>query len=70
MNAATRERTPFAPTTRGRSMTLKRLFWGLAIAFLIFYVVKYPDQAAQTTKSIGTGLGQGFDKIAEFIKSL
>jgi hypothetical protein len=51
-------------------MTLKRLFWGLAIAFLIFYVVKYPDQAAQTTKSIGTGLGQGFDKIAEFIKSL
>ena len=51
-------------------MTLKRLFWGLLIAFVVFYVVKYPDQAANTTKSIGQGIGDGFDKIAEFIRSL
>lgn len=51
-------------------MTLKRVWWGLAIAFVVFYVVKYPDQAANTVHSIGSGIGDGFDKIAEFVRNL
>jgi hypothetical protein len=51
-------------------MSWKRLWWGLLIAFVIFYVVKYPDEAASTVKSVGTGIGDGFDKIVEFIQGL
>lgn len=51
-------------------MTLKRVWWGLALAFVVFYVVKYPDQAADTVHSLGSGIGDGFDKIAEFVRNL
>lgn len=51
-------------------MTLKRTLWWLVIAFVVFYVLKYPDQAADTVHGIGTGIGDGFDKIAEFVRNL
>ncbi|MDR1998571.1 MAG: hypothetical protein LBQ06_01320 [Frankiaceae bacterium] len=51
-------------------MDLKRVWQGLSIAFLVFFVVKYPDQAASTVRSIGVGIGNGFDKIVQFFQSL
>lgn len=51
-------------------MSWKRLWWGLVIAFVVFYIVKYPDQAADTVHSIGATIGEGFDKIAEFVRNL
>lgn len=51
-------------------MTLKRTLGWLLIAFVIFYVIKYPDQAADTVHSIGTGIGDGFDKVAQFVREL
>jgi hypothetical protein len=51
-------------------MSLKRTFWWALIAFVIFYVVKYPDDAADTVRSAGEGIGHGFDKFAEFLKQL
>jgi hypothetical protein len=51
-------------------MTLKRTLGWLLIAFLVFYVIKYPEQAANTVHNIGAGIGDGFDKIAEFVRQL
>ena len=51
-------------------MTLKRTAWWLLIAFVVFYIVKYPDEAADTVRSIGENIGEGFDKIAEFVREL
>lgn len=51
-------------------MALKRTVSWLLIAFVIFYVVKYPEQAADSVHSIGENIGEGFDKIAQFVREL
>jgi hypothetical protein len=41
----------------------------LLIAFLIFFVVNSPDDAAAIVKNIQHLLGHGFASISEFIRS-
>jgi hypothetical protein len=41
----------------------------LLIAFLIFFVVNSPDDAAAVVKNIQHLLGHGFTSISEFIRS-
>lgn len=42
----------------------------LLIAFLIFFVVNSPTDAAAVVKSIQHLLGHGFASISEFVRSL
>ena len=47
----------------------KKIGIWLLIAFLIFFVVNSPADAAAVVKSIQHLLGQGFASISEFIRS-
>jgi hypothetical protein len=42
----------------------------LLIAFLIFFVINSPTDAAAAVKSIQHLLGHGFTSISEFVRSL
>ena len=47
----------------------KKVGMVLLIAFLIFFVVNSPDDAAAIVKNIQHLLGHGFSSISEFIRS-
>lgn len=47
----------------------KKVGWLLLIAFLIFFVVNSPADAAAIVKNIQQLLVHGFDSISEFIRS-
>jgi hypothetical protein len=49
---------------------VKKIGMLLLIAFLIFYVVNSPTDAAAAVKSIQHVLGRGFTSISEFVRSL
>jgi hypothetical protein len=48
----------------------KKIGMLLLIAFLIFFVVNSPTDAAAAVKSIQHLLGRGFTSISEFVRSL
>jgi hypothetical protein len=47
----------------------KVLSWGL-LAFLVFYVVTQPDQAAEVMRSIGSGLRTVAVGLGNFVSGL
>jgi hypothetical protein len=47
----------------------KVLTWGL-VAFLVFYVVTQPDQAADTLQAIGGGLRSVAEGFSNFVSGL
>ena len=49
---------------------LKKLAGYLAIAFVIFYVVTAPSQAADAVESTGDGLRRAGDSVATFFNDL
>lgn len=55
-------------------MNLKRLMLLLLCAFLVFFMVQAPGEAARLVKSTGESAGEWFSAIAEaftkFLKSL
>lgn len=51
-------------------MDTKKVVSGLAIVFVIFFILKNPDDAANIARSLGHGISHGFDQLAEFIKRL
>ena len=48
---------------------IKKLGVLLLIAFLIFFVVNSPADAAELVKDVQRVLADGFESIAEFIRS-
>lgn len=47
----------------------KKIGMVLLIAFLIFFIVNSPDDAAAIVKNVQHLLGHGFTSISEFIRS-
>jgi hypothetical protein len=48
----------------------KKILGLTGIAFLIFFVVHSPADAAVVAKSIANGIGHGFERMSEFIQKL
>jgi hypothetical protein len=55
-------------------MSLRKLLWLLFFAFVVFFVVQSPAQAAEVVKTTGETLGDWLGTVAEalskFVKSL
>ncbi len=55
-------------------MRLKRLLWYLAIAFVIFFMIEAPAEAARVVKTTGETatewLGAAATSLSTFVKSL
>lgn len=49
---------------------LKKIATWLVIAFIIFFLLTQPTQAAAAVKSVGTGLHHGADQLAQFFSNL
>ena len=51
-------------------MSLKKVISWLVVAFVVFYVIKYPDNSAAFVKSAGQALGNAASGLANFVGSL
>ena len=51
-------------------VSLKKVIVWLVVAFVVFYVIKYPDDSAAMVKSAGTALGNAASSLADFVGSL
>jgi len=50
--------------------TLKKVLTWLAVAFLVFYVIQRPEDAAGIVRSAGAALGDAADSLSAFVGSL
>ncbi|SDX48444.1 hypothetical protein SAMN05661080_00112 [Modestobacter sp. DSM 44400] len=51
-------------------MTLKKVLTWLAIAFVVFYVIKAPESSANIVRTAGQALGDAASSLAAFVGSL
>ena len=51
-------------------MSLKKVISWLVVAFVVFYVIKYPQDSANFVKSAGQALGNAASSLADFVGSL
>ncbi len=51
-------------------MTLKKLVFYLLIAFVVFFVIQWPGEAAKMAKGAGDWLSTAFYAFSRFVKSL
>ncbi|WP_448627063.1 hypothetical protein [Geodermatophilus sp. URMC 64] len=51
-------------------MSLKKVIAWLVVAFVVFYVIKFPETSAQMVRSAGTALGNAASSLADFVGSL
>ena len=51
-------------------MNLKKVVTWLIVAFVVFYVIRAPDQSAQIVKNAGHALGAAASSLAAFVGSL
>lgn len=51
-------------------MKIKRILGLLLIAFVIFYVLSFPEDSSQIIKSTITALGDAASNFATFVKSI
>ena len=49
---------------------LKKVLAWLAIAFVVFYVIKAPESSADIVRSAGQALGDAASSLAAFVGSL
>jgi hypothetical protein len=49
---------------------LRKILAWLAVALVVLYVIKSPDQAAQFLRTAGGGLAEAATSLASFIGSL
>ena len=49
---------------------LKKVITWLAIAFVVFYVIKAPESSADIVRSAGQALGDAASSLAAFVGSL
>jgi len=61
--------TPTAPNGHRGVSVIKKIGLLLLVAFLIFFVVNSPTDAAAMVKNIQHLLGHGFTSISKFIDS-
>ena len=50
--------------------TLKKVLTWLAVAFLVFYVIQRPEDAAGIVRSAGAALGDAAQSLSTFVGSL
>ena len=51
-------------------MSLKKVITWLVVAFVVFYVIKSPDQSAQIVRDAGNALGDAASSLATFVGSI
>ncbi|MGY1618601.1 hypothetical protein ACI797_17830 [Geodermatophilus sp. SYSU D00691] len=51
-------------------MSLKKVVTWLVIAFVVFYVIKFPESSAEFVRSAGNALGNAASSLADFVGSL
>jgi hypothetical protein len=49
---------------------MKKVLTWLALAFVIFYVIKAPESSANIVRSAGQALGEAASSLAAFVGSL
>jgi hypothetical protein len=54
----------------GNGVTVKKALTWLAIAFVLFYVIKAPESSADIVRSAGQALGDAASSLAAFVGSL
>ena len=54
----------------GVAMDTKKVVSVVAVVFVLFFILKNPDDSASIVHSIGHGLSDGFNQFSEFIKKL
>jgi hypothetical protein len=54
----------------GNGVTVKKALTWLAVAFVIFYVIKAPESSADIVRSAGQALGSAASSLAAFVGSL
>jgi large-conductance mechanosensitive channel len=52
------------------TVSVKKVLTWLVVAFVVFYVIKSPDQSAQLVRSAGQALGNAASSLAAFFGSL
>ena len=52
------------------ALSVKKVVAWLVIAFVVFYVIKEPDQSAQLVRNAGKALGDAASSLATFVSSL
>lgn len=51
-------------------VSLKKIIIWLVVAFVVFYVIKFPQSSADFVKSAGEALGNAASSLASFVGSL
>ena len=59
-----------AHRTQGSGVSLKKVLTWLAIAFVIFYLIKQPESSANIVRNAGEALGNAASSLADFVGSL
>lgn len=52
------------------AVNAKKIVTWLVIAFVVFYVIRSPDQSAQVVRNAGHALGAAASSLATFVGSL
>jgi large-conductance mechanosensitive channel len=52
------------------TVSVKKVLAWLVVAFVVFYVIKSPDQSAQLVRNAGHALGDAASSLAAFVGSL
>ncbi|MFL6153217.1 MAG: hypothetical protein ACJ72B_12625 [Ornithinibacter sp.] len=52
------------------TVTLKKVLTWLVVAFVLFYVIQFPESSAQFVRSAGEALGNAASSLAAFVGSL
>jgi large-conductance mechanosensitive channel len=51
-------------------VNLKKVIGWLIVAFLVFYVIKFPENSAEFVRGAGSTLGTAASSLADFVGSL
>jgi hypothetical protein len=52
------------------AVSLKKVVSWLVVAFVVFYVIKFPEASANFVRSAGNALGSAASSLAAFVGSL
>jgi large-conductance mechanosensitive channel len=52
------------------AVSLKKIITWLVVAFLVFYVIKSPNDSARIVRDAGQALGDAASALAKFVGSL
>jgi hypothetical protein len=58
------------PPEERNALVLKKVLTWLAVAFVVFYVIQRPDDAAGIVRSAGAALGDAAQSLSTFVGQL